>query len=152
MGNRIGGLKGVANRKGIPFSAYQSKISSGLKWCTGCKDWHPVANFPRDRSRGDGLNTKCLKSNRGKPRRPRNKQHEIARHKIAYAVQRGDLLSANKLQCKDCGHFGRDRRHEYDHYRGYDFQHWFDVEPVCTICHAEREVQRRNQKIGRLSK
>lgn len=32
----------------------------------------------------------------------------------------------------------------YDHYRGYSAEHHFDVEAVCTTCHAKREKNRRD--------
>jgi hypothetical protein len=41
----------------------------------------------------------------------------------------------------DCGHVWKkgERRHEYDHYKGYAAQHHYDVEPVCSTCHAKRD-------------
>jgi len=52
----------------------------------------------------------------------------------------------NTLPCSDCGHIHADgeRRHEYDHHRGYEGDAKFDVEAVCTTCHADRERGRRD--------
>jgi hypothetical protein len=48
------------------------------------------------------------------------------------------------LTCIDCGHIWNpgERRHEYDHYLGYDAEHHEHVEPVCSRCHCNREMKR----------
>lgn len=143
MGSALGVAKTAAARTGLSLDDYQRRVASGLKWCTAHKDWHPVGDFPRDRTRGDGRKARCLASEHGKPRAERNPLHERARKAVAYAVRTGELPNPNRLLCLDCGHLGADRRHEYDHHNGYEPDHHLDVEPVCTTCHADREVRRR---------
>lgn len=47
----------------------------------------------------------------------------------------------NTMPCNDCGHVWSEgeRRHEYDHHLGYAAEHHYDVEVVCTMCHAQRD-------------
>lgn len=40
---------------------------------------------------------------------------------------------------------GGERRHEYDHFKGYAAEHHLDVESVCTICHSKRDSERARQ-------
>lgn len=146
-GRRLGVLKTAARRVGLPLAEYSARVANGEKWCTGCKAWHPATDFPVDRSRGDGRRAKCLAAERGKPRIARDPAHEAARRAVAYAIKTGRLEHPNSLPCADCGHLGagghRSRRHEYDHFLGYAPEHRLDVQPVCTLCHADRERARR---------
>jgi len=63
---------------------------------------------------------------------------EIAHHKVKDAWRRGDIAKARELQCVDCSKQALD----YDHYLGYEPQHWLDVEPVCRSCHILRSLKR----------
>lgn len=125
------------------------------KWCTSCKDRHDRAAFGRDATRKDGLATSCLASRRVKVRTPRTsfKRHGWlkpfrdgdrlqARRRINYLVEQGRIPAAATLPCQDCGHLGEDRRHEYDHARGYDGENQLYVEAVCSTCHHAREARR----------
>lgn len=143
MGSALGAAKTAARRTGLSLSDYQARVAAGEKWCTGCKAWHRRGDFPRDRSRSDGLKAKCLVADHGTPRAARDPLREAARRAVAYAVRTGRLAHAGDVPCTDCGHFNGDRRHEYDHFLGYEPEHHLSVEPVCTTCHAERECQRR---------
>jgi 5-methylcytosine-specific restriction endonuclease McrA len=49
----------AAKRIGVPVDEYVSRINSGEKWCTGCKEWHSRTLFYVDRSRSDGLAASC---------------------------------------------------------------------------------------------
>ena len=59
MGSATGVLKGAATRIGITVEEYKALQAQGLKWCMTCTEWRPVANFAKDRSRGDGLKATC---------------------------------------------------------------------------------------------
>jgi hypothetical protein len=145
MGSAIGALKVAAVRTGHTVEEYQAKVAVGLKWCTAHRDWHPRPEFAVDRSRGDGLKAKCLAADRGKPRWPRDPLKEKARSAVSAAVRFQRLPHPNSVPCMDCGHEAsadEPRRHEYDHYLGYEPEHHLDVQPVCTICHATREKGR----------
>lgn len=64
-----------------------------------------------------------------------------ARARVNAQVNHGLRPRPNTLSCTDCGHVWREgeRRHEYDHHLGYAAEHHYDVEPVCTTCHAARD-------------
>lgn len=79
------------------------------------------------------------------PNPPRSGDKKQARQRINVEVQTGRRANSNDFPCVDCGHFGGDRRHEYDHHLGYDAKHHGDVEPVCTLCHAARDSARKAQ-------
>lgn len=70
-----------------------------------------------------------------------------ARAQVNAHVQAGKLPAPNTLPCADCGHRWApgERRHEYDHPRGYTGKHKLDVEPVCTRCHARRDSPKKAQ-------
>lgn len=137
---------------------YERKRARGLKWCTGCKAWHSEAEFGKDRSRYDGLAARCKQSKRElerdgyqpRPRPPKGRSFVPARdgdklqarRRVNYFVESGLLPNPNDLACKDCGHRGDDRRHEYDHHRGYAAKHHEHVEAVCSKCHHARGRKR----------
>lgn len=59
MGSAAGAEKATATRLGLTLDEYRAKKASGQKWCVPCKGWRPVTMFGIDRSRGDGLRTRC---------------------------------------------------------------------------------------------
>lgn len=75
---------------------------------------------------------------------PRDGDRKQARRRINVEVREGRRPHPNKLPCVDCGHVWSDgeRRHEYDHHRGYGAEHHYDVEAVCTQCHHIRDNAR----------
>ena len=82
------------------------------------------------------------------PRPPRSGDKKQARQRINVEVRSNRRRHPNALSCVDCGHVhsAGERRHEYDHYLGYDAEHHFDVEPVCTKCHAARAIARGERR------
>ena len=75
------------------------------------------------------------------PNPPRDGDRKQARQRINVEVRTGHRPHPNTLPCVDCGHVWRagERRHEYDHHRGYAAEHHLDVVAVCTLCHAKRD-------------
>lgn len=75
------------------------------------------------------------------PMPPRDGDKVQARQRINVLVRTGRMPHPNTLACVDCGHTWTkgERRHEYDHHLGYAAEHHYDVEPVCTLCHAKRD-------------
>jgi len=75
------------------------------------------------------------------PDAPRDGDKRQARRRINVEVREGRRPHPNTLPCADCGHVWQEgeRRHEYDHYLGYGAEHHYDVESVCTVCHARRD-------------
>lgn len=67
-----------------------------------------------------------------------------ARQRVNVEVRTGRRPHPNTLPCTDCSHVWvlGERRHEYDHHRGYAAAHHLDVEPVCTKCQRRRSMQR----------
>jgi hypothetical protein len=152
-----GRLKAVARRLGVSVDEYRTQVASGNKWCVGCKAWHAVSAFGADRSRADGLNTVCRdrksaaakekyqprpRSPRGFLKPTRDGDKAQARRRINYLVEQRKIPAPGSLPCVDCGHLGKDRRHEYDHARGYDGPNQLYVEAVCAPCHHRREAER----------
>jgi len=82
---------------------------------------------------------KFRKTEKGKKIRQRcqnkyrkNNQKKIKAEKIIFnAVRYNNIPPAHKLKCFRCGAKARD----YHHYLGYDPEHWFDIKPICRICH-----------------
>jgi len=68
---RDGAIKIFCNRIGISTEEYKEKLKSGLKWCTGCKNWVSVDRFNKDRYRYDGLCSKCVDCSRVKEKKNR---------------------------------------------------------------------------------
>ncbi|HWN95713.1 MAG TPA: HNH endonuclease [Methylomirabilota bacterium] len=64
MGSHIGTLKVAARRLRLDFADYKSRIECGLKHCTTCKRWQPIASFGKDLTRYDGRDAKCVKCRR----------------------------------------------------------------------------------------
>jgi len=69
---------------------------------------------------------------------------KVKAQKVVYReVRAGRMKRPDAFACTDCGHTGPDRRHEYDHHKGYARRFWLVVEPVCSVCHSGRERRRR---------
>lgn len=164
-GSATGALKTAAARTRTPD--YASRVARGEKWCIRCRAWHSRDAFGSDRHRTDGLATACRESKNAEqrmryavsilsrephPRKghhgppaapPRNGDKLQARARVNVLVRTGRLPHPSTLPCVDCGHVWQpgERRHEYDHYRGYVAEHHLDVEAVCTTCHCVRHTQ-----------
>jgi hypothetical protein len=147
-GNKLGSSKRVANMLGISLDEYLRKVSSGLKYCYGCQKWLSTNLFSIDLSRGDGISSLCKKCKYEKGYTRKKREVEIIKRRAHRAVfmrvLRGKLENPNLINCFDCGHIGNDRRHEYDHYNGYQGDDKFHVQAVCSLCHAKRHKERRN--------
>lgn len=156
-----GALKIAAARAGLTLDAYTARIAAGEKRCTGCKAWHPRSVFQADGTRYDGLSASCSEHRKRTTRRPlphksranpltgrpgtaphppRDGDKKQARQRVNVEVRQGFRPHPNTLPCTDCGHIWQpgERRHEYDHHKGYASAHHLDVEPVCTKCHGQR--------------
>jgi hypothetical protein len=81
------------------------------------------------------------------PHAPRDGDKVQARQRINVEVRTGQRPHPNSLPCVDCGHVWSEgeRRHEYDHHKGYAAEHHYDVEPVCTTCHTARDSAKAHQ-------
>lgn len=165
-GNTTGAALVAAGRLGLSAEAYLAKVAGGEKWCGRCRSWHPRAAFGLDRARRDGLAAECRESRSLRTRRPphhhrprinpksgrpgpvaapaRDGDRKQARQRVNVEVRTGRRPHPNALPCTDCGHVWApgERRHEYDHFRGYGAAHHLEVQSVCTTCHAAREQQR----------
>lgn len=154
-GRRLGAFKTAAAKCGLTLDQYLRRIERGEKRCTDCEQWKSRDEFAVDRSRWDGLATKCAPcaSERGKaghecvpledlsvsgpPRLPISDGDKVrARQLVNMEVKRGRRPNPNSLFCALCGHLGDDRRHEYHHHMGYAAEHVFDVIALCSLCHA----------------
>lgn len=162
MGSQIGVMKTAARRVGVSFEEYMGRVTAGEKWCMGCRTFHPVAAFGSDAKRSDTLDVVCrTHKNRharanyvsqatgAKPGPPRGAERDNdvrqARRTVNHLIETGELPRPNDVPCTDCGHVyvPGERRHEYDHYKGYRTGFHTVVQAVCTTCHHARERIRR---------
>lgn len=158
---KAGAIKSAAKKKGMSVAEYKLMLANGKKWCTGCKDWHPKGVFGKDSTRLDGLVPSCREYRNKRARelyeiipldrriKPgptrierRDGDKKQARARINADVRLGQRPNPNDVPCVDCGHMGDDRRHEYDHYLGYEAKHHYDVEVTCSKCHHIRADER----------
>lgn len=161
MGSAEGALKAAATRTGLGVNEYTDRLNKGLLYCWRCKDWHDAEEFGKDSSRTSGRTSSCRNSKNAAagtaytPKQrpaagrhfvePRDGDYKQARRRVNHLVDVGLLPDPNDVPCTDCGHVYKsgERRHEYDHYRGYEARHHECVESVCTTCHHIREEMRR---------
>lgn len=70
-----------------------------------------------------------------------------ARNAVNLEVKTGRMPHPNTLPCTDCGHTWKpgERRHEYDHHKGYSVRNRLKVQAVCTTCHHRRDNPRSAQ-------
>lgn len=54
-----------------------------------------------------------------------------ARKAINNATRDGKLVKPKQHKC----HYCNNQAEQYHHYLGYEPEHWFDVVPICHICH-----------------
>ena len=151
-----GALKVLAKKRGMSVEALQQRLETE-SFCFMCEQWKERGQFDIDRSRSNGVARACKVCKHGKhratyikkgfPRRygpaadaPRDGDKKQARHRVNLHVDHGWIPDPNALPCTDCGHeYAGDKRHEYDHYLGYDAEHHLDVQVVCSTCHHARE-------------
>lgn len=69
---------------------------------------------------------------------PEYEKKRSARGRANYLVASGKIPSPKDLPCVDCGLPAE----QYDHYLGYEEDHWEDVQPVCKTCHGSRATAR----------
>lgn len=62
--------KRSANRLGISLYEFVNLRNSGKKWCSRCRDWHPISEFGVDRQKTDGLLMFCRASTHRVIRKP----------------------------------------------------------------------------------
>ena len=113
-----------------------------MKFCTGCKEDKPFAEFNRSRRAKDGWQCWCRVCGREarrlytlrRTRDPRHRDRLRARAAVNQAVKRGTLVRS-KI-CEECG---RSRcMIEADHYKGYAKEHWLTVRFLCSACHGAK--------------
>lgn len=131
-----------------------------MKTCAKCKASKDCGEFSPNRNRKDGLHNWCRECSRAYRREyekthPRpyatvrkreydfgQKLHIRARRRVNGAVEKGTLPPIHERLCMDCG----GRAQQYDHYKGYEPEHWLDVQPVCFPCSNKRDIKRGNRR------
>ena len=73
----------------------------------------------------------------------RHRDRHDARTAIQRLVGRGRILPARAFACVTCAA----PADEYDHHRGYEYEHRYDVEPVCRTCHVARGRRPRSVNV-----
>ena len=162
-----GAVKIAAKKIGIPVGKYKTNIRNGLLWCTGCRLWHKKREFNRDKSRWSKHAQSCrnylneksrnrytpvLPENRKKygptPGPERSGDKAQARHRVNVLVRTGKIPHPNNLVCSECGHVHKanEKRHEYDHHKGYATGKHTIVIPLCSTCHHRRHPRNGKNK------
>src|SRR5713226_6154007 len=98
----------------------------------GNKFWFNLCYAKRAWNTGRYCSHKCRIVNK----LPKTKKQ--AQSFISNQVRDGKIPPAKELVCVDCGASA----HDYDHYLGYENEHYKDVQPVCVSCHKSRGVKR----------
>jgi hypothetical protein len=148
----------AAKHQGITLSQYESNLSNGLLWCTGCKKWHIKNDFGKDSSRTSGYAATCLEYRQERGKRlyvhkpkisrkgcrfsiPRSGDKLQARHRANHLVDIGIIPDPNSVPCADCGHKHKkgEGRHEY-HHESYAADKQEIVIALCSKCHAKRHI------------
>lgn len=157
---KTGAIKTAAKTRNIPVDAYNRLVESGLKWCSGCKRWHIITEFGKDRYRGDGLAAACkvyrkkiyyktyihkvrISKKGSRYSIPRDGDKKQARHRTNHLIALGILPNPNTLLCADCGKIGI-KRNEY-HHESYAAINQEIVVVLCTKCHAKRHMKTKTR-------
>lgn len=147
------------------FNRNKSTIDGLFHWCKKCK----AASDKKYRNTEQGKNTrnrnrkteKAKNSQRIRSRRfaktSKGHDHAIksakqarenhperyrARKEVYKAIQRKEIPPAKMLLCQQCGAQAR----HYHHFKGYEPEHWFDIVPLCLVCHTkEHEIEADNE-------
>ncbi|HUT00137.1 MAG TPA: hypothetical protein VMY59_07470 [Candidatus Thermoplasmatota archaeon] len=133
------------------------------KQCCRCKIVKELSNFHKSKRTKDGVQTMCKSCNKEyqkvyirkyrqtktgkeianrychsdkglyKSRKAyeKNKTKKIASASVRGKVKRGLIPHPSTLKCSNC----TNRAREYHHHKGYAKKNWYDVIPICTICH-----------------
>lgn len=59
MGSRAGTIKSAARKLGITVEEWERRRQAGEVRCTDCKEWKTAEHYYPDRSRSNGLASKC---------------------------------------------------------------------------------------------
>lgn len=95
-GLSIGGLRGAATRLGVTVEEYTAKRFAGLKWCTHCSEWHPIAAFSVERARPDGLSSKC-RTAQARVRQERRRAQPARERKPTNTVESAARVAAARI-------------------------------------------------------
>lgn len=90
--------------------------------------------------------SKYSKSDKGKSIREKsyqnNQTHIQARRAVRYAIERNQLIAANKLNCYDCAlEYKQVQAHSWHHLSGYSKEHWFTIIQLCWHHHVIRDTK-----------
>lgn len=88
-----GAILVFCKRYKITYEYYMSQINNGLKWCSGCKKFVDRTYFISDKSRVDGLSTKCKDCTRVKQR--------VDRHSIQSSFKGKHHTLESKLKIRE---------------------------------------------------
>lgn len=64
-----GAMKTNAKKIGMTYEEYKEKQQQSLKRCTKCKQWKSFLEFGKDKSRWDGMQSRCYSCDRVKVRK-----------------------------------------------------------------------------------
>ncbi len=84
----------------------------------------------------------------------RDGDKDQARQTVNGQIRYGARPHPNQLPCVKCGHVWKEgeRRHEYDHHKGYAAAHHEDVIALCTNCHHGETDSRAEAEASKFAK
>lgn len=96
---KAGALKVAAQRVGLSALEYSQKCADGLKRCTECKSWQKTAKFGLDKSRFDGLTSRCSVC---KGKRASTAKRNFGRLSSPGKKERKQKLAQGEEWCRGC--------------------------------------------------
>lgn len=139
--------KCIMAKSAIYARAHRTEINTWhRKWREGNREHRKFLILKRKQAMSESerkrkQNEAMIKLRRSNPEfyRQRARVHAT----IQRAIRAGQLSRISEQLCVDCG----SQATRYDHYLGYEREHWLDVQPVCSSCDGQREIQRGNRLI-----
>ena len=158
-----------------PKASLPLLFNDNIKFCSKCKQSKKLSEFNGDSARKDGYRSWCKSCTRQidkqysqterykkirklyrqtKKYKNINSQHQIryrkrypqkiaAHNALNRYIPLGKIQKPDKYRCF-CGKQAK----EYHHYLGYSPEHFFDVIPVCRLCHAKIHRNQNNRQRG----
>ncbi len=85
----------------------------------------------RQTDKGRAVHLRCYKRYRLR-HADRIKEKRYAQNAVNRAIAKGQLQRPDTQKC----HYCPEAAEQYHHHKGYEPEHWLDVEPTCRKCHT----------------
>lgn len=129
------------------FTASKYEKRGFLTECNVCRNDRLIRGYYTDsgnanqKQRQKKYNSKESSKKKARERSKRRRQRHPLKYQCGQAVNRavlhGKIPRVSSLKCDKCGNSAQ----HYHHYNGYEKEHWFDIIPLCTICHGKEHAK-----------